>query len=220
VALIEPLDYPHFARLLAIAEMMLTDSGGVQEEAPALGKPVLVMRETTERPEGVEAGTAKLVGTHADRIVAEATRLLDDRAAYDAMARAHNPFGDGALLVVAATGQATGSTATFLGGAVLAMGAINNVFRRDGEVALGVTYMTGALVRIGEGLAGWLGGSGRGRKGLMPSLLLWASLASGAMIGALVFLGNPLVAPWLGCLWGLALVISAARMQRRKDQSS
>jgi UDP-N-acetylglucosamine 2-epimerase (non-hydrolysing) len=95
VALIEPLDYPHFARLLAISTLMLSDSGGVQEEAPALGKPVLVMRETTERPEGVEAGTAKLVGTNADRIVAEATRLLDDPAAYEAMARAHNPFGDG-----------------------------------------------------------------------------------------------------------------------------
>ena len=95
VALIEPLDYPHFARLLAISEIMLTDSGGVQEEAPALGKPVLVMRETTERPEGVEAGTAKLVGTDVARIVAEATVLLDDASAYAAMARAHNPFGDG-----------------------------------------------------------------------------------------------------------------------------
>jgi len=95
VAMIEPLDYPHFARLLSIADLMLTDSGGVQEEAPALGKPVLVMRETTERPEGVDAGTAMLVGTDADRIVAEATRLLDDPAAYEAMARAHNPFGDG-----------------------------------------------------------------------------------------------------------------------------
>jgi UDP-N-acetylglucosamine 2-epimerase (non-hydrolysing) len=95
VALIEPLDYPHFARLLAISALMLTDSGGVQEEAPALGKPVLVMRETTERPEGIKAGTAKLVGTDADTIVAEAERLLDDPAAYSAMARAHNPFGDG-----------------------------------------------------------------------------------------------------------------------------
>lgn len=95
VALIEPLDYPDFARLLDISELMLTDSGGVQEEAPALGKPVLVMRETTERPEGVEAGTAKLVGTDADAIVREAIRLLDDPAAYAAMARAHNPFGDG-----------------------------------------------------------------------------------------------------------------------------
>ena len=95
VALIEPLDYPHFARLIAISDLMLTDSGGVQEEAPALGKPVLVMRETTERPEGVEAGTARLVGTDADRIVIETERLLDDREAYEAMARAHNPFGDG-----------------------------------------------------------------------------------------------------------------------------
>jgi len=95
VALIEPLDYPHFARLLDICDLMLTDSGGVQEEAPALGKPVLVMRETTERPEGVEAGTAKLVGTAADTIVRETERLLDDEAAYSAMARAHNPFGDG-----------------------------------------------------------------------------------------------------------------------------
>lgn len=95
VALIEPLDYPHFARLLDISYLMLTDSGGVQEEAPALGKPVLVMRETTERPEGVAAGTAKLVGTDADVIVRETTRLLDDADAYAAMARAHNPFGDG-----------------------------------------------------------------------------------------------------------------------------
>ena len=95
VALIEPLDYPHFARLLALCEIMLTDSGGVQEEAPALGKPVLVMRETTERPEGIVAGTARLVGTDEDRIVTEIFTLLDDKAAYEAMARAHNPFGDG-----------------------------------------------------------------------------------------------------------------------------
>jgi UDP-N-acetylglucosamine 2-epimerase (non-hydrolysing) len=95
VALIEPLDYPRFARLLGIAEIMLTDSGGVQEEAPALGKPVLVMRETTERPEGVTAGTAKLVGTDAANIVTEISTLLDDKAAYEKMARAHNPFGDG-----------------------------------------------------------------------------------------------------------------------------
>lgn len=95
VALIEPLDYPHFARLLDICHLMLTDSGGVQEEAPALGKPVLVMRETTERPEGVAAGTALLVGTDPDRILAEASRLLNDDAAYAQMATAHNPFGDG-----------------------------------------------------------------------------------------------------------------------------
>ncbi|APZ98027.1 UDP-N-acetylglucosamine 2-epimerase (non-hydrolyzing) [Sphingopyxis sp. QXT-31] len=95
VALIDPLDYPHFVRLLASSELVLTDSGGVQEEAPSLGKPVLVMRETTERPEGIEAGTARLVGTNRDRIVSEIFSLLDDEGAYAAMARAHNPFGDG-----------------------------------------------------------------------------------------------------------------------------
>ncbi|MFT3965949.1 MAG: UDP-N-acetylglucosamine 2-epimerase (non-hydrolyzing) [Sphingobium sp.] len=95
VAMIDPLDYPNFVALLDRCEIVLTDSGGVQEEAPSLGKPVLVMRETTERPEGVEAGTARLVGTDRARIVAELTRLLDDRDAYEAMARAHNPFGDG-----------------------------------------------------------------------------------------------------------------------------
>ena len=95
VALLEPLDYPNFAALMQASTLMLTDSGGVQEEAPALGKPVLVMRETTERPEGVEAGTAKLVGTDPDTIVREVGRLLDDEAAYAAMAQAHNPFGDG-----------------------------------------------------------------------------------------------------------------------------
>ena len=95
VARIEPLDYPHFVRALAMADIVLTDSGGVQEEAPALGKPVLVMRETTERPEGVAAGTAKLIGTDEHRIVSEIFTLLDDTAAYAAMARAHNPFGDG-----------------------------------------------------------------------------------------------------------------------------
>lgn len=95
VALIEPLDYPHFVRLMAMADVILTDSGGIQEEAPSLGKPVLVMRDTTERPEGVAAGTARLVATDTDRIVAETELLLDDRAAYDAMAQAHNPYGDG-----------------------------------------------------------------------------------------------------------------------------
>jgi len=95
VAMIEPLDYPNFVSLLNHCHFMMTDSGGVQEEAPALGKPVLVMRDTTERPEGVEAGTAKLVGTDKDVILTEATRLLDDETHYLAMARAHNPFGDG-----------------------------------------------------------------------------------------------------------------------------
>jgi UDP-N-acetylglucosamine 2-epimerase (non-hydrolysing) len=95
VARIAPLDYPHFIRALSLCDLALTDSGGVQEEAPAFGKPVLVMRETTERPEGVEAGTARLVGTDTDRIVSEVFTLIDDKQAYAAMARAHNPFGDG-----------------------------------------------------------------------------------------------------------------------------
>ncbi len=95
VALIDPLDYPHFVRLMAMSELVLTDSGGVQEEAPSLGKPVLVMRDTTERPEGVAAGTARLVGTDEDSIVCGIFTLLDDSGAYAAMARAHNPYGDG-----------------------------------------------------------------------------------------------------------------------------
>ncbi len=95
VARIAPLDYPHFIRALEMCDLALTDSGGVQEEAPALGKPVLVMRDTTERPEGIAAGTARLIGTDEDRIVSEVFTLLDDKAAYSAMARAHNPFGDG-----------------------------------------------------------------------------------------------------------------------------
>jgi UDP-N-acetylglucosamine 2-epimerase (non-hydrolysing) len=93
--ILDPLDYPSFVSLLSMSTLILTDSGGIQEEAPAFGKPVLVLRHTTERPEGLEAGTAKLVGTDTDRIVAEASALLDDPARYSAMARAHNPFGDG-----------------------------------------------------------------------------------------------------------------------------
>lgn len=95
IALIEPLDYPNFVKLMAVSDLVLTDSGGVQEEAPSLGKPVLVMRDTTERPEGVEAGTAILIGTDPYRIVNETLRLLDDATAYGAMAKAHNPYGDG-----------------------------------------------------------------------------------------------------------------------------
>lgn len=95
VVLIEPQDYLPFVYLMSRAYLILTDSGGVQEEAPSLGKPVLVMRETTERPEAVEAGTVRLVGTDRARIVEEATRLLDDAEAYGAMSRAHNPYGDG-----------------------------------------------------------------------------------------------------------------------------
>jgi len=95
IRLMAPLDYVPFVYLLSRAHLVLTDSGGVQEEAPALGKPVLVMRNTTERPEGVEAGTALLVGTDTQRIYSEAARLLDDRRHYERMSRAHNPFGDG-----------------------------------------------------------------------------------------------------------------------------
>ena len=95
VAMIEPLDYPHFVKLMMMSEIVLTDSGGVQEEAPSLGKPVLVMRDTTERPEGVTAGTSRLVGTDEEGIVTGIFTLLDDKAAYSAMAKAHNPYGDG-----------------------------------------------------------------------------------------------------------------------------
>lgn len=95
IFLIEPIEYDSMAHLMNAASIILTDSGGVQEEAPSLGKPVLVMRTETERPEGIEAGTAKLVGPYADRIVMETERLLYDKAAYNEMARAINPYGDG-----------------------------------------------------------------------------------------------------------------------------
>ncbi|WZB74628.1 UDP-N-acetylglucosamine 2-epimerase (non-hydrolyzing) [Achromobacter insuavis] len=95
VHLIEPLDYLPFVYLMDRSSFLITDSGGIQEEAPSLGKPVLVMRDTTERPEAVDAGTVKLVGTDRAVIAREASRLLDDQAAYDPMARAHNPYGDG-----------------------------------------------------------------------------------------------------------------------------
>jgi len=95
VVLLEPQDYLPFVYLMDRADLLITDSGGVQEEAPSLGKPVLVMRDTTERPEAVDAGTVQLVGTDTAAIVREASRLLDEPAAYDAMTRAHNPYGDG-----------------------------------------------------------------------------------------------------------------------------
>ena len=95
VFLIEPLDYEPFVYLMQRASILLTDSGGVQEEGPSLGKPVLVMREVTERPEAVSAGTVRLVGSDTERIVAEVERLLDNDDAYQAMARAINPYGDG-----------------------------------------------------------------------------------------------------------------------------
>jgi len=95
VHLIPPLDYLPFVHLMGEADLIVTDSGGVQEEAPALGKPVLVTRDTTERPEAIAAGTARLVGTDDCALVAAATQLLDDATAYHAMARAANPYGDG-----------------------------------------------------------------------------------------------------------------------------
>ena len=92
---IEPLEYLSFVYLMEKSNIVLTDSGGIQEEAPGLGKPVLVMRDTTERPEALEAGTVKLVGTDYDKIVNEVSLLLDDQAHYDAMSKAVNPYGDG-----------------------------------------------------------------------------------------------------------------------------
>lgn len=92
---IEPLEYLSFVYLMEKSTIVLTDSGGIQEEAPGLGKPVLVMRDTTERPEALEAGTVKLVGTDYDMIVNEVSALLDDQAHYDAMSKAVNPYGDG-----------------------------------------------------------------------------------------------------------------------------
>jgi UDP-N-acetylglucosamine 2-epimerase (non-hydrolysing) len=95
IRLIEPLSYVPFVDLMRRAYLLITDSGGIQEEGPSLGKPILVLREKTERPEAVEAGTVKLVGTDQQKIVREASRLIEDRALYDAMARVHNPYGDG-----------------------------------------------------------------------------------------------------------------------------
>jgi len=95
IYLIQPLEYLPFLFLMEKSYLVLTDSGGIQEEAPSLGKTVLVMRDTTERPEAVEAGTVKLVGTNYELIVKEVSRLLDDGAYYKFMAQAHNPYGDG-----------------------------------------------------------------------------------------------------------------------------
>jgi UDP-N-acetylglucosamine 2-epimerase (non-hydrolysing) len=95
ILLIEPLDYVPFVDLMRRSYFLLTDSGGVQEEAPSLGKPVLVLREKTERPEAVKVGTVKLVGTDRDAILRECSRLLDDPAEYVRMSRLHNPYGDG-----------------------------------------------------------------------------------------------------------------------------
>lgn len=105
VILIDPLDYEPFANLMGSSHIVLTDSGGIQEEAPSLGKPVLVLRDTTERPEAIEAGTAKLIGTSRERVLAELKTLLADPTAYKAMAEARNPYGDG---------RASGRIADFL----------------------------------------------------------------------------------------------------------
>ncbi len=120
VLVTEPLAYGEFTRLLSRAHIVLTDSGGVQEEAPSLGKPVLVMRENTERPEALEAGTVKLIGTDEERIVAEVSHLLHDSAHFTAMANAVNPYGDGkaAARTVAAIEELLGvgyRTAEFTG---------------------------------------------------------------------------------------------------------
>ncbi len=95
VYLIEPLQYEAFIYLMSLSKLIITDSGGVQEEAPSLGKPVLVMRDTTERPEAVSAGTVKLVGTNIQGIVSATNELLDNTLVYESMAKAHNPYGDG-----------------------------------------------------------------------------------------------------------------------------
>ncbi|WP_196889199.1 non-hydrolyzing UDP-N-acetylglucosamine 2-epimerase [Aureivirga sp. CE67] len=95
IKLINPLSYPAFVWLMNKSHLIITDSGGVQEEAPSLGKPVLVMRDTTERPEAVEAGTVILVGTETEKIVSEATKLLEDKELYAKMSALHNPYGDG-----------------------------------------------------------------------------------------------------------------------------
>jgi len=95
IHLIDPLDYEPFCRLMERANIILTDSGGIQEEAPSLSKPVLVLRDETERPEAVHMGTVKLIGPHYERILSEATRLLNDASAYQEMAKAANPYGDG-----------------------------------------------------------------------------------------------------------------------------
>jgi UDP-N-acetylglucosamine 2-epimerase (non-hydrolysing) len=110
VHLVEPLEYPQFVALMAASALILTDSGGVQEEAPSLGTPVLVLRDATERPEALAAGTARLVGTDPERIVREATTLLADPAALAGMARRHNPYGDGH-----AAGRIVGHCLEFLG---------------------------------------------------------------------------------------------------------
>jgi UDP-N-acetylglucosamine 2-epimerase (non-hydrolysing) len=123
VELVEPLAYDAFLRLLQRARLVLTDSGGVQEEAPTFGKPLLVLREKTERPEGVEAGVAILVGTDPERIFAEASRLLTDEESRRAMAAAANPYGDGLAAGRIADALSTGSCKPFAAGTAVTVPA-------------------------------------------------------------------------------------------------
>ena len=108
--LVPPLTYEPFVYLLKHSHILLTDSGGIQEEGPSLGKPVLVMRDVTERPEAIAAGTVRLVGANRERIIANVSELLDNEASYVAMARAHNPYGDGQACarILAALGAVNG----------------------------------------------------------------------------------------------------------------
>jgi UDP-N-acetylglucosamine 2-epimerase (non-hydrolysing) len=117
IALVEPLDYVSFVDLMERAAVILTDSGGVQEEAPSLGKPVLIMRDKTERPEAVAAGTARLVGTRRKQIVEECMKLLDDRGAYECMTGVPNPYGDGH-----ASERIAAAAGSFLAGAAAGVG--------------------------------------------------------------------------------------------------
>ena len=95
IKLVEPFQYEEFVYLMSRSYLILTDSGGIQEEAPSLGKPVLVMRGITERPEAVEAGTVKLIGSHQDNIIKEVQKLLNDNSEYQKMSKAYNPYGNG-----------------------------------------------------------------------------------------------------------------------------
>jgi UDP-N-acetylglucosamine 2-epimerase (non-hydrolysing) len=162
VVLTDPLEYVNFARLLRRCSFAITDSGGIQEEAPSLGKPVLVTRTSTERLEGVEAGTLRLVGTDPTRIALEATLLLDDQAAYDEMATAANPYGDGhaAERIVAALEHVEGS-----GQAPTAFGA---GYSRDAVLAASGYATAREVASVARGAAAV-------DPELAPSEELWAS---------------------------------------------
>jgi UDP-N-acetylglucosamine 2-epimerase (non-hydrolysing) len=130
VLLLEPLEYAPFVDLMRRADLLITDSGGIQEEGPSLGKPILVIREKTERPEAVEAGTVKLVGTDEDRIVEQAALLLDNHSEYASMTRVHNPYGDGQ-----ASARIAAGIRAFLSGSSAGRGLLQDLDRpsRIGE---------------------------------------------------------------------------------------